>query len=68
LGAFLRALIITQPRVWDLLLLHVEFANNRAPHKTTSLPSFKIVYGVDPLTPRDLIPRAIEGNPSTEAE
>lgn len=67
LGAFLRAFIITQAKAWDLLLLHVEFAYNITPYKTTGLSSFKIVYKVDPLTPRDLISRAIEGKPSTDA-
>jgi len=46
----------------------VEFACNRAPHKTTGLSPFQIVYGVDPLTPRDLVPRVIKGKPSTATE
>ena len=46
----------------------MEFVYNRAPHKTTSLSPFKTVYGLDPLTPRDLVPRVIEGKPSVEAD
>jgi len=46
----------------------VEFVHNRAPHKTTGLSPFKAVYGVDPLTPSNLIPRIIEGKPSSEAK
>ena len=68
LGALLRALIRTQAKAWDLLLHQVEFTYNRAPHKTTGLSCFKIVCRVDPLTPRDLVPRAIERKPSAEAE
>jgi len=64
----LRALIRTQTKAWDLLLPHMEFVYNRAPHKTIGLSPFKTVYGVDPLTPGDLISSAIEGRPSAEAE
>ena len=64
----MRALIRTQAKAWDLLLPHMEFAYNRAPHKSTELSPFKIDFGVDPLTARDLVPRAIKGKPSAEAE
>ena len=64
----MKALIRTQAKAWDLLLLNVEFAYNREPYKTTSLSPFKTVHGVDPLTPRDLVLRIIERKLSTEAE
>ena len=46
----------------------MEFGYNNAPHKTTNLSHFKIVYGLDPSTPRDLAPRAIGGKLSAEEE
>ena len=46
----------------------MEFAYNTAPHKSTSLSPSKIVYGVNPLTLKGLIPRAIEGKSSVEAK
>jgi len=38
-----------------------------APSKTTGLSPFKIVYGVDPLSPLDLIPRPLDEKSSMEA-
>ena len=57
LGTLLRALIKPHVKAWDLLLPHAEFAYNRAPSKATGLSPFKVVYGVDPLSPNDLTPR-----------
>jgi len=31
------------------------------------LSPFKIVYGIEPLSPLDLIPRPLDGKPSVEA-
>jgi len=39
----------------DLKLPHVEFAYNRAPSYATKHSSFECVYGVNPLTPIDLL-------------
>ena len=64
LGTLLRALIKTKSKAWDLLLPHAEFAYNMAPSKTTGLSPFKIVYGVEPLSPLSLIPRPLENKPS----
>jgi len=61
------ALIMTQAKAWNLLLPHMEFAYKWAPYQTTGLSPFKIVYGLDPLTPRDMIPRPMQGTLSTEA-
>ena len=68
LGALLRALIKSHSKAWDLLLPHAEFAYNMAPSKTTGLSPFKVVYGVEPLSPLALVPRPLEGKPSVEAE
>jgi len=38
-----------------------------APSKTTGLSPFKVVYGVEPLSPLDLTPRALNEKPSVEA-
>jgi len=68
LGVILRALIKTQAKAWDLLLPHIEFAYNQAPHKTTGLSSLRVLYGVDALTPRELVPRVIREKPSVKDE
>jgi len=39
-----------------------------APSKTTGLSPFKFVYGVEPLSPLDLVPRPLDGKPSVEAD
>ena len=57
LGTLLRALVEPHAKAWDLLLLHAEFTYNRAPSKATGLSPFKVVYGIDPLSPNDLTPR-----------
>jgi len=38
-----------------------------APSKTTGLSPFKVVYGVEPWSPLDLTPRALDEKPSVEA-
>ena len=67
LGTLLRALIKTNSKAWDLLLPHAEFAYNMAPSRTTGLSPFKVVYGVEPLSPISLVPRPLEIKPSPEA-
>jgi len=66
LGTLLRALIKSHSKAWDLILPHAEFSYNMAPSKTTGLSSFKIVYGVEPLSPLDLTPKALNEKPSAE--
>ena len=46
----------------------MEFAYNRAPHKIAGMSPFRTVYRTDPLTLRDLVPRAIKRKPSKEGE
>jgi len=60
LGALLRALIKSNSKAWDLILPHADFAYNMAPSKTIDLSLFKIVYGVELLSPLDLIPRPFD--------
>jgi len=52
----LRCLIYGNPRVWENLLPHIEFAYNRVVNSTTSHTPFEVVYGFNPLTPLDLLP------------
>jgi len=56
----LRALIKPNAKVRDLLLPHIEFAYINAPKKTMGMSPFKVVYGVDPLCPLDLVLRNLE--------
>jgi len=56
LGQMLRYFISGNPRVWENLLPHVEFAYNRVVNSTTSHSPFEVVYGFNPLTPLDLLP------------
>ena len=67
LGTLLRVLIRHQAKTWDLLLPHAEFAYNKTPSKATGLSPFKVVYGVDPLSPLDLTPRPLDQRPSADA-
>ena len=52
----LRCLIFGNPRVWESLLPHIEFAYNRVVNSTTAHTPFKGVYRFNPLTPYDLLP------------
>jgi len=56
LGQMLQCFISGNPRVWENLLPHVEFAYNRVVNSTTSHSPFKVVYVFNPLTPLDLLP------------
>ena len=67
LGTLLRVLIRNQAKAWDLLLPHAEFAYNKTPSKATGLSPFKVVYGIEPLIPLDLIPRPLDQRPSADA-
>ena len=67
LGTLRRALIKPHAKAWDLLLPHVEFASNKAPSKATGLSPFKLVYGIDPLSPIDHTPRPSDQKPSSDA-
>jgi len=56
LSTMLRAILKGNHKSWDEYLPHIEFAYNRVVHKTTQLSPFEVVYGFNPLTPKDLIP------------
>jgi len=50
------------------LLPHAEFAYNKAPSKATGLSPLRVVYGLDPLGPLDLVPRPLGQKPSADVE
>jgi len=64
----LRGLVSKSLKDWDLKLPHAEFAYNRSPSYATKHSPFECVYGVNPLTPLDLIPIPSESRVSFEAE
>jgi len=43
-------------KYWDVKLAHAEFADNGAPSYANSHYAFEMFYGLNPLTPIDLIP------------
>jgi len=53
---------------WDLKLHYAEFAHNRAPSYVTKHSPFECVYGINPLTPLDLLPLPLESKVSYEAK
>jgi len=67
LGMLLRALIKANAQAWDLVLPHAEFVYNKVPSKTTEMSLFKVVYGIEPLSPLDLVSRTMDEKPSVEA-
>ena len=40
----------------DEYLSHIEFEYNRVVHKTSNISPFEVVYGINPLSPLDLLP------------
>jgi len=68
LRTLLRALIKLRSKASDLLLPHAEFAYNKAPNKAIGLSTFKVVYGLDPLAPLDLVARPQDQKPSADAK
>ena len=53
---------------WGLKLSHVEFSYNRAPTKAIGCSSFEALYGINRLTPIDLIPLPADWKGSNKAE
>ena len=56
LGTLLRSLINKNLRSWEDSLPFIEFAYNRSVHSTTCQSPFETLYGINPLTPLDLLP------------
>lgn len=56
LSTSLRAIIKKNIKTWEECLPHQQFAHNRTVHSNTKFSPFEIVYGLNPLTPLDLMP------------
>ena len=52
----LRAIFDKNSKTWEDCLPFIEFAYNRVVYSTTKYTPFEIVYGLNPLTPIDLLP------------
>ena len=52
----LRSIMRGNHKSWDEYLPHIKFAYNRVIHKTINISPFEVVYGLNPLTPLDLLP------------
>uniref|UniRef100_A0A2N9J4I3 Integrase catalytic domain-containing protein n=1 Tax=Fagus sylvatica TaxID=28930 RepID=A0A2N9J4I3_FAGSY len=68
LTQLLRTVVHKNLKTWEDCLPFIEFAYNRAMHSTTSYSPFEIVYGLNPLTPLDLMPLPIDGRSSLDGQ
>ena len=68
LTTLLRSLVSKSVKEWDLKLPHAEFAYNSTPSFATAHSPFESCYGINPLTPLELIPLPLESRVSYEAE
>ena len=57
LGAFLHTVLKANPRKWEDLLCHVEFANNMSYHFATRRKPFEVVYGTNTKAPMQISPK-----------
>jgi hypothetical protein len=55
LSTMLMAVLKKNIKMWEDCLPHVDFAYNRSLHSTTKMSPFKIVYGLLPRAPIDLM-------------
>jgi hypothetical protein len=60
LTQLLRVVIQKSLKNWEDCLSFIEFAYNGSVHSTTAFSPFEIVYGFNPLTPKDLIPLPVD--------
>ena len=67
LTTLLRSLVSKSLKDWDLKLPHDKFYYNRSTSYATKHSPFECVYGVNPLTPLDLLPILIESRVSFDA-
>jgi len=55
---YLRSFVLSDQSDWDHHLSMAEFAINNAYHESLKSTPFRVVYGIDPLTPLSFVPRA----------
>lgn len=55
LGDMLRCLVGSNIRSWDSVLCQAEFAFNHAVNRSTSFSPFRVIYGIVPRGPIDLV-------------
>jgi hypothetical protein len=63
----MRAVIQKNLTNWEDCLPFIEFAYNRNVHSTTEFLPFEIVYGLNHLTPMDLIPLIVDERVSLDS-
>jgi len=68
LTTLLRGMMSKSLRDWDTKLSHAKFAYNQTPSYITFHSPFEVCYGLNPLTPLDLIPIRQEFKVSFEAK
>jgi hypothetical protein len=56
LSTILRGVLITNLKLWEECLPHIEFAYKRSVHSTMKVSPFHVVYGFNPHAPVDLLP------------
>ena len=56
LGNLLRSYEGKNLKQWDMILPQIEFSYNRSLHQSIRISPFKVVYGVNPIGPLDLLP------------
>jgi hypothetical protein len=56
LSTMLRAILKTNPKLWEECLSDIEFAYNRSIHSTMKVSLFQVVYGFNPRALIDLLP------------
>jgi hypothetical protein len=67
LSTLLRAILKKNLKLWEESLPHAEFAYNKVIHSTTKFCPFKIVYGLKPATPIDLLPLPMQESMNFDA-
>jgi len=68
LTSLLKSFVSKSLKDWDLKFPHVKFVYNRTPSYAIKHSPFEFVYGVNPLTPIDLLTIPMESRVCYEVE
>jgi len=68
LCTLLRTMVRKNLKELDIKLPHAEFTYNKTPVRATGCSPFKVLYGINPMTPIDLIPLRTNSKVCFEAE